>query len=142
MDAKTAEQETTGQETTTKWNLVPEHVRLFRDGPLRAVSGRPLGLVRLCGIECEVRRASLRGLQLVEELLGGSLLDAIKRGLSHLEMAKLVAIACTPVDRNVALPDPLDWPLGESGTWAEIVRLFLGVGAIVLETSPTPSTSL
>jgi hypothetical protein len=136
LDTKTAEQEQVQQqqETTTKWDLVPEHVRLFRDGPLRAVSGRPLGLVRLCGIECEVRRASLRDYQRVEEVLGGTLRDSIKRGLSHVEMAKITALAVTPVDRNVALPpDALEWPLGESGAWSEIVRLFLGAGTLVLE---------
>lgn len=115
------------------WQLARQRVRIYPDGPLRSVTGRPVGRATLCGVEVDVRRASYRDLQLVAELLGEPLEQAIKRGLTTAEHARIAVLACVPCEVGTTLPaDVLDWPVAEYGLVQEIVGLFLGQGRLEL----------
>lgn len=120
-------------ESPLKWTLEPIAIRLYPDGPVRAVARRPVGSVRLCGIECQIRRASLVDYERLQSKLGASMQQLLQKGLSPREMAVVASIACEEVYADGAKLPPVDeWPLSELSTWAEIARLFLGQGALTL----------
>lgn len=126
-------------DTTTKWTLTHSALRIYPDGALRAVTGRPIARVTLLGVECEVRRASYADLAIIDERLGFKLADKSFKDLTAIDIVLIASLAVSPIDASDHLPpDPRAWPYCDHYLVVQVAGLFSGQGALVV-TSALPT---